>query len=64
MKIDIELSGANLVETRLDSLNYFGPYEDLNTLIREPPLLVLFTYRFGNLDISYFYSCSGCVFSS
>ncbi|XP_061367684.1 bifunctional 3-dehydroquinate dehydratase/shikimate dehydrogenase, chloroplastic-like isoform X3 [Gastrolobium bilobum] len=48
MKIDVhnaKASGADLVEIRLDSLNTFNPYEDLNTLIQDHALPLLFTYR-------------------
>ncbi|KAK8335762.1 hypothetical protein V6Z12_A09G076100 [Gossypium hirsutum] len=38
-------STADLVEIRLDSLNNFNPFEDLNVLIKQCPLPTLFTYR-------------------
>lgn len=46
-----KVSGADLVEIRLDSLKTFNPFEDLNTLIKDHPLPQLFTYRF-NISLS------------
>ncbi|KAK7319617.1 hypothetical protein RJT34_04340 [Clitoria ternatea] len=48
MKIDVhsaKSNGADLVEIRLDYLTSFDPYRDLNTLIQDHPLPLLFTYR-------------------
>lgn len=38
-------NGADVVEIRLDCLKSFSPRQDLEFLIRECPLLTLFTYR-------------------
>ena len=46
------ISGADLVEIRLDSLKIFNPQEDLKTIIKECPLPTLFTYRFFFTGIS------------
>ncbi|CAK9145507.1 unnamed protein product [Ilex paraguariensis] len=40
-----KLSGADLVEVRLDSLRSFNPLQDIETLIKHCPLPTLFTYR-------------------
>ncbi|KAK8472512.1 hypothetical protein PHAVU_002G227400 [Phaseolus vulgaris] len=48
MKIDMhkaKAEGADLVEIRLDSLNTFDPFQDINALIQHRPLPLLFTYR-------------------
>ncbi|KAL9329329.1 hypothetical protein ACSQ67_004332 [Phaseolus vulgaris] len=48
MKIDMhkaKAEGADLVEIRLDSLNIFDPFQDINALIQHRPLPLLFTYR-------------------
>ena len=49
MVIDMDkakVSGADLVEIRLDSLKSFNPNVDIETLIKQCPLPTLFTYRF------------------
>lgn len=46
-----ELCGADLVEVRLDSLKSFDPPRDVEFLIKQCPLPILFTYRFGNLNV-------------
>ncbi|XP_022639302.1 bifunctional 3-dehydroquinate dehydratase/shikimate dehydrogenase, chloroplastic isoform X2 [Vigna radiata var. radiata] len=48
MKIDMhkaKAEGVDLVELRLDSLNTFNPFQDINILIRHRLLPLLFTYR-------------------
>lgn len=55
MVIDLgeaKASGADLVEIRLDSLKSFNPHEHIKSLISSSPLPTLFTYRFGNVQIS------------
>lgn len=49
-----KISGADLVEVRVDSLKSFNPRPDIDTLIKQCPLPTLFTYRFQFLisDIS------------
>lgn len=44
-----KLCGADLVEVRLDSLKSFDPPKDVDYLIKQCPLPILFTYRFDNL---------------
>ncbi|KAK6803546.1 hypothetical protein RDI58_001330 [Solanum bulbocastanum] len=40
-----KISGADLVEVRVDSLKSFNPRPDIDTLIKQCPLPTLFTYR-------------------
>lgn len=38
-------TGADVVEVRLDYINNFQPYQDLETILRNKPLPVIIVYR-------------------
>lgn len=52
-----KLSGADLVEVRLDSLDGFSPREDIEKLIKHCPLPTLFTHRSVNLGKKLILKC-------